>query len=103
MLLHNNFLKGKAAMPDFSFMNPTFLIEDNNIPFDYLIEDRIMKYVKKGYETVKAKSIFYANKKDFKAYITFRCINSRTTLDKPNLDHMCSNEFSLESWKELEA
>tara|TARA_Y100001938_G_scaffold145017_1_gene220835 strand:- start:891 stop:1646 length:756 start_codon:yes stop_codon:yes gene_type:complete len=101
--LHNNFLKGKAAMPDFSFMNPTFLIEDNNIPFDYLIEDRIKKYVKKGYETVKAKSIFYANKKDFKAYITFRCINSRTTLDKPNLDHMCSNEFSLESWKELEA
>jgi DNA polymerase III alpha subunit len=49
---------------------------------------------------VKTKSIFYKNEEDFKAYLTFKCINKRTTLSKPNIDHMCSNEFSFESWNE---
>jgi hypothetical protein len=89
-------------MPDYSYINPTFLIEDNKIPFDYLIENRVKNYIKDKYETAKVKSIFYANKKDFKAYLTFRCINNRSSLDKPNLDHMCSDEFSLESWKEAQ-
>mgnify|MGYP003387929317 CR=1 FL=1 len=101
--IHNNFLKGKSSMPDYSYINPTFLIEDNKIPFDYLIENRVKNYTKDKYETAKVKSIFYASKKDFKAYLTFRCINNRSSLDKPNLDHMCSDEFSLESWKEAQA
>ena len=42
-------------------------------------------------------------KKDFKAYLTFRCINKRSTLDKPELEHMTSNEFCMESWKEKNA
>jgi len=42
-------------------------------------------------------------REDFKAYLTFRCINNRTTLNKPNLEHMCSTEFSFESWKEAES
>ena len=36
--------------------------------------------------------------KTFQAYITFRCINNRTAVEKPNFDGMCSDEFSAESW-----
>ena len=45
---------------------------------------------------------FYNKMEDFKAYLTFRCIGvmgKRATLNKPNLDHMCSDKFCLESWK----
>jgi DNA polymerase III alpha subunit len=49
---------------------------------------------------VKAQSIYYENKEDFLAYLTFRCISERTTLSKPNLEHCSSNEFCAESFKE---
>tara|TARA_Y100000310_G_scaffold3961_1_gene4860 strand:- start:300 stop:1055 length:756 start_codon:yes stop_codon:yes gene_type:complete len=100
--IYNNILLGKSCIPEFDFADPvTFFTEDNGLPFDNLLLDGVMSFLQNGkQETIKAKSIFYKNKKDFKSYLTFRCINNRSTLDKPNLDHMTSDEFSFESWKE---
>jgi hypothetical protein len=50
--------------------------------------------------TQETKSIYYKNRDDFLAYLTFRCINNRSSLEKPNIDHMCSDEFCFESWME---
>jgi DNA polymerase III alpha subunit len=95
--IHKNFLEGNHCIPDFSFAEPVFFIEKNDIPFDHLILKRVLEFTKNKYKTQKTKSIFYSEKKDFKAYLTFRCINKRSTLDKPQLDHMCSDEFCLEA------
>lgn len=97
--LHLNTLHGHMCMPDFSFCDPLYAVEKNDIPFNYLIEKRVAEYCQQD-KCVDVKSVFYNNKEDFKAFLTFRCINNRSTLDKPNLDHMTSNEFCLESWKE---
>ncbi|HAI39680.1 MAG TPA: hypothetical protein DCM40_17025 [Maribacter sp.] len=104
--ISENNLKIKSCVPDFSFCQPLFFIEDNDLPFDHLLEDLVMRYVTNEFKKpeehiIKTKSIYYNEKKDFKAYLTFKCINKRASLDKPNLDHMCSDEFSLESWKEV--
>ena len=80
-----------------SYAKPIFSIEENDIPFNSLLEEDIKNYTEDKYETVKTKSIYYSKKEDFKAYLTFRCINNRTTLDKPNLDRMTSDEFCLEA------
>lgn len=101
--LHRNILMGYNCVPDFSFTKPLFCIEDNSLPFDHLILNRVKKYCKDEFEKVNAQSVYYANKKDFKAYLTFRCIDKRTTLDKPNFDHMCSDEFCFEKWKDCNA
>lgn len=99
--LFRNTLENTICAPEFTFTNPTFLTEDNNVPFDALLRDRVLNFAEQNnYDTQEAKSIFYADKKDFKAYLTFRCINNRTNLNKPNLEHMSSDEFCLESWKE---
>ena len=98
--LHKNLLTNSVCIPNFDFTQPTFFFEDNDLPFDFLIQDKLKDYCyKNNYDLINAKSIFYAKKKDFKAYLTFRCVNNRSTLDKPNLDHMGSDEFSLESWE----
>ena len=98
--LHRNTLEGATCIPDFDFCKPIFLLEDNDVPFDHLIRSRISKYVESsGCETQEVKSIYYENKEDFLAYLTFRCINNRSSLEKPNIDHMCSDEFCFESWK----
>lgn len=99
--LHRNSLEGATCIPEFDFCKPTFLVEDNDIPFDDLIKNRILNYVKSTeYSTQEVKNIYYKNNEDFLAYLTFRCINNRSSLEKPNIDHMCSDEFSFESWKE---
>lgn len=103
-LCENN-LKIKSCVPDFSFCEPSFFVEDNNLPFDHLLEDLVIKYVKSEFKDpdnyiVKTKSIYYKDKKDFKAYLTFKCINKRTTLESPRFDHLYSHEFSLESYNE---
>tara|TARA_Y100000310_G_C20390285_1_gene672416 strand:- start:232 stop:573 length:342 start_codon:yes stop_codon:yes gene_type:complete len=99
--LFKNTLCNSICIPDFTFTDPTFFIEDNDVPFDKVIQDKVKEYIEaNNFDLQKAKSIFYAEEEDFKAYLTFRCINNRSTLNKPNLDHMCSDKFSFESWKE---
>ena len=98
--IFNNIMGHAVCIPDFAFMNPIFFIEDNNLPFDPLIKDRVNQYCDGKSETLPTQSIFYKDKEDFKAYLTFRCINNRSTLGRPNLDHMSSNEFCFESWRQ---
>jgi DNA polymerase-3 subunit alpha len=98
--LHKNSLCGSVCVPDFKFTSPVFSIEENDVPFNFLIEKHVRKFAGDKHEILNTKSIYYNKKEDFKAYLTFRCINNRTTLDKPNLDHMTSDEFCLEAYDE---
>lgn len=99
--IFNNLLKNSLCTPELDFCSPLFFIEDNEMPFDLLIQSKLSEFCKKNnYQTLNTKSIYYKDRKDFKAYLTFRCINSRSTLNKPELEHMTSNEFCFESWKE---
>jgi DNA polymerase-3 subunit alpha len=99
--LFKNSMTFSVCFPKFEFTKPVFFIEDNDLPFDYIINKKVKTYCKENeMQSLAVKSIYYENKDDFKAYLTFRCINNRSTLDNPKFDHLCSNEFSFESWKE---
>ena len=98
--IFNNTLKNYVCVPEFEFTKPILFVENNNLPFDTLVKNKVLNFAQNnGYETLDTKSIYYKDKKDFKAYITFRCINNRSTLNKPELQHMTSNHFSFESLK----
>ena len=98
--LYKNILYNHYCITDFSFTKPVFFLEDNDLFTDLVMRENISSFCKESYETTEVKSVFYENKQDFKTYLTFRCINNRTTLNKPQLDHMSSDEFCIESWKE---
>jgi len=101
--IFNNVLKNTLCTPQIDFCSPIFFIENNNIPFDNLIKSKVIDYCSKNKnQIINVKSIYYKLKTDFKAYLTFRCINARTNLNKPEIEHMTSNDFSFESWKEKE-
>ena len=95
--IHNNFLKGKICVPDFNFCQPVFFCEDNNLPFDSLINNRVNEFCSNKFEKIDAKTIYYKAKKDFLAYLTFRCINNRSCVEKPQLEHMSSDQFCSEA------
>ena len=101
--IFNNCLQDSLCVPEIDFTDPIFFLENNNLPFDHLALDKVKKYVGQKFKTLDVQSIFYKKKEDFKAYLTFRCINNRSTLNRPGLDHMGSDEFSFEDWKKNES
>jgi len=99
--IFNNTLKNSICVPQFIFTKPIFFVENNDLPFDELIKIKVMNFVKSNnLEYLNVKSIYYNSRKDFKAYLTFRCINNRSILNKPELEHMSSQEFCFESFLE---
>lgn len=103
--IYKNLLEGARCIPDFSFIDPVFFIEDSGLFFDEVIEEGIRNFDKDDkFEKVKTRSIYYKNREDFMAYQTYRCILSksfnRATLRMPNLDYCYSDSFCLEAWKE---
>lgn len=97
-----------SCVPDFSFCVPTFFIEDNGLPFDLRIKEKVLEYCQNfNYSHTESKSIYYANREDFSAYQTYRCIcakknGKQRTLSVPNFDHLASQEFCFQSYLENE-
>ena len=103
--IFNNFMSYSNCVFEVNFTNPTFFIESNDLPFDSLVEERVLEYSqKKGHPTERVKSIYYKNREDFEAFQAYKCICGRSsygrasTLSRPNLDHLGSREFCSESW-----
>jgi|TARA_B100001094_G_C18171648_1_gene795474 DNA polymerase III alpha subunit len=108
--LYTNLLKyGTNSIPNFNKIKPTFFIESNGLAFDSLLKDEVVEYASKNNcPTEKVKSIYYKNKKDAEALMSYKIICNRSfgktrSLSRPELAHFCSNEFSFESWKEQNA
>lgn len=99
--IFNNSFRGYQCVPFIENYKPVIFTEDNHLIFDKLLSLKMNKFAESNnLNVIKTKSIYYKSRKDFKSYLTFRCINSRTILNKPEMEHMSSNEFCIESWKE---
>lgn len=99
--MFNNAFKGYQCISFIENYKPTIFVENNQLIFDNILKNKMLKFSESNkLEVIKTKSIYYKERKDFKSYLTFRCINNRTTLNKPEIEHMSSNEFCMESWRE---
>ena len=97
-----NALYFNKCLFDYEYFKPAIFTESNDLPIDKIISDAVLVLNKKAQlEALPVKTIYYEKREDFKAWQTFRCIHERTLLEKPNLDHCSSAEFSLESWKDI--
>ena len=97
--IYYNLLYSRQCVPELDFTDPTYFIENNGLPFDGLLINHINETIK-DHEIIPSKTIYYRERKDFKAYMTYRCILNRTTFQKPELRHFGSQEFCMEAWKE---
>ena len=97
--LHLNAFESHFHVPEFDSIRPTFFLEKNDLPFDPFLRQKVNDYCSKNsFDTVEARSIFYRSKSDFIAYMTFRCISERTTIEKPEFNHLGSDSFNFDRW-----
>lgn len=94
--IYQNSFTFSQIVPDFGNLDPYFFVESNGLPIDKHLSGKVASFSDK---IVPAKSIYYKNREDFKAYMTLRCSGKRTTLDKPQIDSLTSDEFCYESWR----
>lgn len=102
--LFNNFFKMSSCVPKKLWTKPVFFWEENGLPFDKIFKKVLEKHISKNFpeaQLMRSKSIFYNKKEDFLAYLAMRCIGKKSELQKPNLDHLCSDEFCLESFLQI--
>jgi len=99
--LHRNCLTNDSeAQYCYDWANPTFMLEDNGIPFDGTLRREALKFAAKyKNETQEAQTIYYEKYQDAEAYQALCCKNKRTSLEKPNLDYFCSDTFCFEHWE----
>jgi DNA polymerase III alpha subunit len=96
--LYKNLLEYGRCVPNLA-KSPIFEVSEMGLPFDRLIRECVIKYIlDSGYETLLTHPIYYYQKSDFLAYQTFRCIGNRSTINKPQLDHMSIDSFCWEEY-----
>ncbi len=100
--LQRNTLTLSNIVPDFP-AQPTLLREvDSGLPFAPILDTVIDKFAaKQTLDIQPVKSIYYAEPARFEVYQVYRALNNHSELARPNVDHLCSNRFSFQAWKEL--
>jgi DNA polymerase III alpha subunit len=100
--ISNNSLNyGSRCVPEFGGIKPTFILEEHNLPFDNQLREKTIRYADENkYDILEGHSIYYYQKKDLKAYQTFRAIHERTSYEMPELRFFSQPTFSFESWQE---
>ena len=104
--LYKNLFSFDIFCPNFSDFSPVFFLEKKGLPHDAFLPDAINSYASKNnFPTQVVHTIDYKEDKDFEAFLSYKLICSRgsfggfkSSLEKPNLDHMSSDEFSFESY-----
>lgn len=90
-----NTLKYKSrAVPNFSFTSPNFFIENHSLPFDAILASHVTKFCGQNkFDIVKTRTCYYYKREDLLKHQIIRCINNRTKMQKPGLDHYSVDNF----------
>lgn len=99
--IHKNLLFDSNCVPDLGKIKPILTYSNQELPFDYLLEENIKKYSKSNnYELHEIHNVYYYSNEDAKAYNVYRCVDNRSSFSKPNLEGFSSNKFSWENYCE---
>jgi len=97
-----NSLSFSNIVPDFPVKPTLFKETDSGLPFAPILDAAVDKFAgEQGLEIQPVKSIYYASAADFMAYQTFRAIHNHAEYARPSVDHLCSDKFSFQAYKEL--
>lgn len=104
--IFNNLLTVNHCVPNFGGLKPIVFLEDNGLPFDYLLRDASVEYATiNGLDIWETKTILYENRSDFLPWMVRKLMERKSygsgnTIKAPNLEHCGSDSFCLEAFFE---
>lgn len=99
-----NTLSFSRIVPELPVGNPWIFREmGSELPFAPLIDSAIDRYTGGVSDMIlPSKTILYPDPSWFKSYVTFRSIHGKKSFDAPDEDHLFSDRFNFQAWKEMQ-
>lgn len=100
--LARNLMKWNVnCLPLIEDFNPIFLINNQDLPFDKVLEKEVKKYCQLNYyDFLNSHLTYYYADEHAESLQVLRCINKRSSFEKPELSHFSSNQFSFTNFIE---
>lgn len=99
--IHKNLLCLGNCVPDINSLDPIFTFAEMELPYDFWLKDAILEFTSKNkYRIQEVHPVYYYKDVDFKPYTVFRAINNRAEFSCPDVEFLCSNRFSFESYEQ---
>jgi DNA polymerase III alpha subunit len=93
--LYNNLLLGSRCNISLT-QKPIFCIEDHDLPYDAVIKKKVRQFAEQNNcETLQTHKVLYKRKFDIVSYQTYRCIQNKSSMEKPNLEGFASKNFNI--------
>lgn len=93
--LYNNLLLGYNCNISLS-KKPIFCIEDHDLPYDKIIKKKVLEFAEQNNcETLQTHKVLYKRKVDIASFQTYKCIQNKSNMEKPNLEGFASNSFNI--------
>lgn len=93
--IYQNNLTFNSCLFNYGDIKPVVFLEQHGLPFDDLLRKAAKQHADtEQLETQQVQSVYYYQKSDFLAYMTYRCIHNRSTWAKPELQAMSVDTFS---------
>lgn len=97
--IQKNYLENGTCLPNFNKIKPLFTISKMELPWNEILNEKIVNYCKNNnYQLQEVHPIYYYKQSDFKSYSIFRSIDNRGKFMKPNIPYFCSDKFSFEEF-----
>lgn len=100
-----NTLTMNAVVPHLPVTRPIMVFKEvgSELPFAPILDAAIDQFVagRDDVEVVPCKTVLYNRRANFRPFVVKRCIHQHSTWEKPEVDHLVSDAFCFESWKEL--
>lgn len=97
-----NLFTFNTIVPDFPVPPTLFKEVDSGLPFASLLDQALDLFARQhGLSVQPVKTIYYRDAAAFDAYVTFRAIGNRAEFARPQVDHLCSDRFSWQAYKEI--
>ncbi len=97
--LHKNLLENGECIPELGKIKPTLFYSNHGLPFDEILSERIIEFARNnGFNLNEVHNCYYYKDKHFKPYCVLRSIGERSKFNNPNVNFLCSDSFSVETY-----
>ncbi len=93
--IYNNLLKFSCCNISLK-QKPLFCLESHDLPYDNILRRKVTEFADaNNCDTIETHKVCYRDSIDIIPYQTYKCVQNKSDMEKPNLDGFASDKFCI--------